>query len=95
MGDPRKDDLVQVAQHGIHGFPLLGRLTRQLRPDGAWFHRRDHRQFLDPFEVLSQPVNGGVTLPVEPPGSCGDSSRSRSSLQDHGQEHDTPNATDS
>ena len=62
VGDARHDDLVHVAQHGLHRLALLRRVRGQLRADIAGLHLGEHGIALDLFHVARHPLDGGVPL---------------------------------
>ena len=81
VGDARHDDLVHVAQHGLHGLALLRRVRRQLSADVAGPHLGEDGILLHLFHIARHPLDGGVPLLPELLRShvvAHDSSRTRS-----------------
>ena len=65
VGDPRQQDLVQVAEHRGERLGLLGRRCRQGRPDRARLDLREHRVLADVLQVAGDPIEGGGAVLAE------------------------------
>ena len=65
VGDAGQDLLVQVAQHRLERFAVLGWVRRQRGPQRPGRHLRQHRERLDPFVVVGDPVDDAVAVLAE------------------------------
>ena len=62
VGDPREQDLVQIAEDCLERLGLLRRRLREPRTDLAGAHLCEHRQVRDPLQVVRGPVDGLMAI---------------------------------
>ena len=65
VGQAGKQDVVQVAQHGLERLRRLGSLGREGGPDRSRLDRREHREVADALEVRSSPLERGRPVVAE------------------------------
>ena len=65
MRDAGHEDGIEVGEHRVERFTVLGRLGRQPGPDLARRDRRQHREGFEPFVVAGDPLDHLVAVPAE------------------------------
>ena len=98
--DPGEHDVVHVAEYASKGSPPLGGSARQCRANRARLRLRQHRERLDPLEIVGDPVDRLASVLAEFIGAswrapCPDSIGPPAMISDFGPMCSSMSATDS